>query len=307
MGVPNTQRKYKDKLFVSLFKKKEELLALYNAVNGSNYKDPEELIVNTIEDVIYLGMKNDVSFIFDARMNLYEHQSTWNPNMPLRGLFYFAMLYKGYVVSNGMDIYSERRLELPTPQYVVFYNGTGNEPDKQVLRLSDSFRMEQDEVALECLATVVNINLGKNRELMEQCSTLYGYSYLIAEIRSNIACGMSITEAIDRAVKTCIKNGILAEYLREHRAEVCDMIMTEYNEELHNRTLREDGRAVGRAEGRAEGEDNLSILYRALEKANRLDDFGRSMYDKDFLEELKKEFREQMIWDLEYSSERGVK
>ena len=298
MGVPNTQRKYKDKLFVSLFRKKEELLALYNAVNGSNYQDPEELIVNTIEDVIYLGMKNDVSFIFDARINLYEHQSTWNPNMPLRGLFYFAMLYKGYITANGMDIYSERMLELPTPHYVVFYNGTRNEPDKQVLKLSDSFRRKMDEAALECLATVVNINLGKNHELLEQCATLYGYSYLVAEVRSNLEREMSISEAIDEAVKNCIENGILVEYLREHRAEVYDMIMTEYNEELHNRTLREDGRAAGREEGRLEGrlegEDNLSILYKALEKVNRLDDFKRSMYDKSFLDELKKEFFEQM-------------
>ena len=286
MGVPNTQRKYKDRLFVSLFRKKEELLALYNAVNGSNYEDPDSLIINTIEDVIYLGMKNDVSFIFDARMNLYEHQSSWNPNMPLRGLFYFAMLYKGYIALNRMELYSERKLELPTPQYVVFYNRTKKEPDKQKLRLSDLFQVECEEAALECIATVININLGKNQELMAQCSTLFGYSYLVAEVQGNIDGGMSISNAVDYVVKTCIENGILADYLREHRAEVCEMIMTEYNEELHNKTLREDGRVAGKAEG----ENNLSILYRSLDKANRLDDFARSMYDKGFLEELKKEF-----------------
>lgn len=290
MGEPNTQRKYKDRLVVSLFRKKEELLALYNAVNGSNYEDPDSLIINTIEDVIYLGMKKDVSFIFDARMNLYEHQSSWNPNMPLRGLFYFAMLYKGYIAMNGMDIYSERRLLLPTPQYVVFYNGTKSEPDKQTLRLSDSFQTDKGGAALECFATVVNINLGKNRDLLEQCNTLYGYSYLVAEIQSNIEHGMPVSEAIVLAVITCIEKGILAGYLSEHRAEVCEMIMTEYNEELHNKTLREDGWVKGKIEGKIEGEDNLSILYRILEKANRLEDFGRSMHDKSFLEELKKEF-----------------
>jgi len=233
---------------------------------------------NEIEDVIYLGMKNDVSFIFDARMNLYEHQSSWNPNMPLRGLFYFAMLYKGYIATNGMDIYSERQLKLPTPQYVVFYNGTRSEPEKQTLRLSNLFQVNKGEAGLECLATVVNINLGRNQEIMEQCSTLYGYSYLVGEVRANIKCGMSISKAIDQAVTVCIENGILVDYLREHRSEVCDVIMTEYNEELHNRTLRE------------EGEYNLSMLYRALEKADRLEDFSRSMHDKNFLEELKKEF-----------------
>ena len=105
MGVPNTQRNYKDRLFVSVYKEKKELLALYNAINGSDYKNPDDLIVNTIEDVIYLGMKNDVSFIIDTKMNLYEHQSSWNPNMPLRGLFYFAMLYKGYIALKEMDLY----------------------------------------------------------------------------------------------------------------------------------------------------------------------------------------------------------
>ena len=70
------------------------------------------------------------------------------------------------------------------------------------------------------------------------------------------------------------------------------MIMTTYNEELHNRTLREDGRAAGRLEG----EDNMSMLYKALEKANRLEDFGKSMYDKSFLEELKKEFSEHLVF-----------
>ena len=206
MGEPNTQRKYKERLFVSLFRKKEELLALYNAVNGSNYEDPDSLIINTIEDVIYLGMKNDVSFIFDARMNLYEHQSSWNPNMPLRGLFYFAMLYKGYIAMNGMDIYSERRLLLPTPQYVVFYNGTKSEPDKQTLRLSDYFQTDKGGAALECFATVVNINLGKNRELLEQCNTLYGYSYLVAEVQSNIEHVDMIVRYKSRLILRCISS-----------------------------------------------------------------------------------------------------
>lgn len=136
----------------------------------------------------------------------------------------------------------------------------------------------------------MNINLGKNRGLLEQCNTLYGYSYLVAEVQSNIEHGMPVSEAIDLAVITCIEKGILAGYLSEHRAEVCEMIMTEYNEELHNKTLREDGWVKGKIEGKIEGEDNLSILYRVLEKANRLEDFGRSMHDKSFLEELKKEF-----------------
>ncbi|MCI8745248.1 MAG: hypothetical protein HFI25_06185, partial [Lachnospiraceae bacterium] len=89
-------RKYKDVLFRFIFRDKKDLLSLYNAINGTDYKNPEELEINTLENVIYMKMKNDLSFLVGASMNLYEHQSTWNPNMPLRGLFYFAELYERY-------------------------------------------------------------------------------------------------------------------------------------------------------------------------------------------------------------------
>ena len=281
MGETHTQREYKSRLFVDLFQSKKELLALYNAVNGSDYDNPDDLVVNTIQDVIYLGMKNDVSFLFDSRMNLFEHQSTWNPNMPLRGLFYFSMLYKGFVAEHGMDIYSSNLLKLPSPHYIVFYNGTREEPDRQVLRLSDSFDKDGREIAVECTAIVLNINLGKNQELMERCQTLYGYSFLVAEIRELEKKGIPILYAIDQAIETCIEKGILVNYLQKHRAEVSDMILTEYNEELHNRTLRE--------EGRAEGEDAISKFYFKLAEQNRMEDLKRAMTDKEFRKKLRAE------------------
>lgn len=149
MTQRNTQRTYKSRLLIALFENKEELLTLYNAVRRSNYTNTDDLIVNTIEDVIYLGMKNDISFLFEHRLNLYEHQSSWNPNMPLRGLFYLASLYRQYVAEHQLDLYASTLLRLPAPQYVVFF---------------------------ECVATVLNINLGNNRELMERCRTLYEYA-----------------------------------------------------------------------------------------------------------------------------------
>ena len=154
-------RKYKDRLFRFIFRDKEHLLELYNAVNGTDFQDPEELEVNTLEDVIYLGMKNDISFLFSTSMNLYEHQSTWSENMPLRGLFYFLELYDRYAKKRGARLSGTgKRFLLPFPKYVVFYNGTAQEPDCRELLLSDSYASPQQNEApsLECRATVLNIN-----------------------------------------------------------------------------------------------------------------------------------------------------
>ena len=132
-------RSFKARIFEMIFSNKEELLSLYNAVNGTDYKNSDELEINTLENAIYMAMHNDISFVIGFYVSLYEHQSTWNPNMPLRGLGYFARLYEDYVRLNELNIYSETRLKLPKPQYFVFYNGTKAEPDRQILKLSDSF------------------------------------------------------------------------------------------------------------------------------------------------------------------------
>ena len=169
MAKRSAKRSYKDSLFRMVFREKKELLSLYNAINGTMYEDPEELVATTIEDVLYMGRKNDISFLIKDVMNLYEHQSSVNPNMPLRGLIYICMLYQGYLEQNNLDIYSSTRLRLPTPKYLVFYNGTKEEPDRQELRLSDSFIKQEEPPDLECRAVMLNINYGHNKELMEAC------------------------------------------------------------------------------------------------------------------------------------------
>ena len=132
-------REYKSNLFAWIFSDREAALSLYNSMNGTFYSDPDALEFTTLENVIYMGMKNDVSFLVGSDMNLYEHQSTWNPNMPLRGLFYFAEVYKGYVASRNLDIYSSAKLRIPAPKYVIFYNGTKEEPESMELRLSELY------------------------------------------------------------------------------------------------------------------------------------------------------------------------
>ena len=178
-------RKYKDTLFRKIFSDRKDLLDLYNALNDTNYTDEEELSITTLEDVIYISMKNDVSFLLGGTMNLYEHQSSYNPNMPIRGLIYFARLYQNYIDECEINVFSPVLKHLPRPKFIVFYNGTKEEPDQKILRLTEAFAGHgvSGESCLECCATMLNINYGHNYELMEKCRRLEEYSAFVAEVR----------------------------------------------------------------------------------------------------------------------------
>lgn len=198
--------------------------------------------ITTLENAIYMNYKNDLSCIIDFHLALLEHQSTVNPNMPLRYLMYVADLY-GKITAE-YNIYSRRCIELPAPDFVVLYNGLEKQPERKLLLLSDAYGAEKKETALELRVWQLNINAGYNEKIMEKCPTLFGYSKLISYIRNNQK-SLAIEEAIDQAVKQCIHEGILEKFLREHRAEVIKMSIYEYDEEKHMRALREEGREEG--------------------------------------------------------------
>lgn len=193
--------------------------------------------------------------------------------------------------SHSLDIYSRSQLKLPTPRYIVFYNGTKEEDEKSQLRLSASYeKQDSQEPCLECVTTVLNVNQGHNRELMEKCRKLYEYAYLVGKIRDFLAMGETLESAIDLAVEDCLVNEILVEYLSKHRAEVKFMILSEYNEELHLKDTYEVGRAEGKAEGKAEGEDRVNALIEILLNNNRLEDLKRAAADREFQKQLFAEF-----------------
>lgn len=251
-----TKRTYKDSVFRMLYSRKEELLSLYNALNGTDYQDPERLEVTTLENAIYMNMKNDVSFLLDAEMMLYEHQSTWNPNMPLRDLIYITRLLEKYV--NRESLYASTPVRIPAPHFVVFYNGSSDVSEDVILKLSDAFEerkgshLERKEPELELKVHFLNINQGYNEELMERCRTLREYSEFVSRIRRYAAGKTAIEEAVDRAVTECIAEGILADFLRSQRAEVVAVSIFEYNEEEE---LKKFGRAEyrsGEIKGKAE-------------------------------------------------------
>ena len=252
-------RNDKDSVFRMLFSEKKALLSLYNALNGTDYTDPEELEINTLESAIYLGRKNDISFIIQSQMYLYEHQSTMNPNMPLRNLFYVASLYTRMV--NERNLLSTQEICLPKPYFVVFYNGTKDQPERQMLRLSklykpklnwETIRMANEQPELELKTLVININKGYNEELKKSCRDLYGYMVYVDKVRE-FARDYPLEKAVEMAISYCIRNDILAEFLSKHRAEVMSMSIFEYNQELHFRQIAEENQAVGWEKGKAEG------------------------------------------------------
>ena len=243
--VPTENREFKDCLFKKVFEKREDLLQLYNAVNGTNYKDPEELEVNTLEDVVYLGIKNDKSFLIGGMMNLYEHQSTYNPNVPIRGLLYFARLYEQYLEMKKIRLYGSSQIKLPVPQFIVFYNGTREEPENEILRLSDAFDNAEVEPALECKAIMLNINYGHNNVLMEKCWRLKEYSIFVATVRTYLDKGCNSRIAVMKAVDECIDKNVLRDILVKNKAEVVSMILTSFNQEEYEQTIRDESYEEG--------------------------------------------------------------
>lgn len=249
-------REHKDRLFRLIFgreENKKNLLELYNALNDTHYSKLDDLQLTTIDDVIYMGMKNDVSILIHSRMALFEHQSTYNPNMPIRGLMYISKLYDKYIEENELNLYGKTLIKLPTPQYIVFYNGKDVCEDEVILRLSDAFATEKKPEGYEWTARMLNINHGRNRELMEKCKVLRDYAILIDKIKRYTKQNKNIKDAVNQAVEECINEDVLADFLRKHRAEVMDVCITEYNEERVLDAIREESYAEGCEEGREEG------------------------------------------------------
>ena len=246
-------RKYKDSLFRLLFGREENkpnLLDLYNALNNSNYTNIDDLTINTIDDVIYMKMKNDVSFILDNQMVLLEHQSTYNPNMPLRGFLYFARLYEG-IVNLSKNIYYPKLIKIPTPQYIVLYNGTDRRiGNKKILRLSDAFEKPGQSNGYEWTATMIDINYGENKELLLKCKKLGEYSYFVESVRKHYSINNNFPVAVDEAVKECIDKGILADFLKKHIAEVRTVLLTEFDEERDYKIIAEGYKELWKEEGR---------------------------------------------------------
>ena len=284
-------RKHKDRLFSFLFGREENkkwTLDLYNAINGSHYTEPEEIEITTIEDVLYMAMKNDLSFILDWKMSIYEQNSSWNPNLPIRELMYAGKLYDKYIHKNKLNIYGSKLVKLPVPKLIVFYNGTEEKEDDAILELKDAFPEELREGVSDISVKVrmLNINKGRNKKLMEACKPLSEYAWFIEEIRENKRREMEIEEAVDRALDEMPEDFSIREFLMENRAEVKDMCLTEYNEEETMQMFKEEGRQ----EGEKAGETKLGQLIAELLSSGRTGDAQKAATDEKTRQILYQEF-----------------
>ena len=278
MNKVKAQRNYKDTVFRMLFKDEENLLSLYNALNNTDYTDVSGLEITTLENAVYMNYKNDVSFVFDYELMLYEHQSTVNPNMPLRDLLYVTSILQKRISTE--NLHGSKRVMIPSPRFVVFYNGVDSQPERQTLKLSDSYAKNQENPELELIVTVYNINRGYNDEIMDACRTLREYAMYVKQVRE-YAKQMPLAEAVEKAVDYCINAGILSEFLRKNRAEVIMLSIFEYDEEAHHKLLYE--------EGVEDGIERINKLHSILIDMGRIEDLKHATTDKVYQEQLMSE------------------
>lgn len=293
-------RTYKSTIFIMLFEDRNNLLELYNAMSGKHYTDPELLEINTLENAIYMSIRNDISFLIDGRLSLYEHQSTYSPNLPLRFLFYISHLYSR--MTKDRNLYGSKTVRIPAPEFVIFYNGRAEMPERHILKLSDMYNIKDKKrrAKLELEAVMLNISGEYNQKLKAACKTLREYAIYTDKIRK-YADEMELDDAVEHAIRECITEGVLKDFLEKHRAEAKEMSIFEYDQEKHMQQEREDAWKGGLLQGKASAVINLlkelGPLPEALEqkikdetdpdildkwirlaaKAGSLDDFKKNM------------------------------
>ncbi|MBQ7264769.1 MAG: hypothetical protein IJS61_01575 [Firmicutes bacterium] len=246
-------REHKDRLFKFIFGNRKNLewtLSLYNAVNGTRYTNPADIRITTVEDAVYMSMKNDVSFLIGDTMSFYEQQSTYNPNMPMRFLIYMGMVYSKYIEnSEEYNLYSSNLQKAPTPKCVCFYNGTTEKEDRKEILLSEAFDNKGD---VEVKVLMININYGHNMDLLEACKPLNEYSWFVSRIREYQKNMNSLEDAVDAAIEEMGEDFVIKPFIIDNKAEVKRMCITEYDEEKTYAAQRREGRAEGKAEGKRE-------------------------------------------------------
>ncbi len=238
-----TNRKYKNSVFTKLFGTPEKALELYNAISGRNYPENTKIKIVTLSDALYMEQLNDISFVIDDRLVvLIEHQSSINENMPLRMLIYIGREYER--LTNRRDLYKEHKIKIPSPEFVVLYNGEKEMADFTEMRLSDFFELGQGVPNLELVVKAYNINKGKNAEMAAKSSALSGYEEFIAAVRENQQT-MSLKDAVRVAINSCVGRNILVEFLTEHGSEVENMVFHEWNMQEALEVRFEEGVATG--------------------------------------------------------------
>ena len=229
-------------LFSGSKEHKDWTLSLYNAVNGTSYTDPNLITITTLTQVLYMGMQDDVALLIMDELDLYEHQSSFNPNMPLRLMQYTSNIYESLVTLRKKNKYGSKLISLPVPKLVTFYNGNTDKPEEMILNLSDAFPAEKrDESDIQVRVRMININPGYNQAMVTRCKPLEEYTWTVAEIRKN-RISMEIEPAIDKALDEMPDDYLIKPFLQANRVGVKKMLLTEYNETETMALFKEEGR-----------------------------------------------------------------
>ncbi|MFC1238189.1 Rpn family recombination-promoting nuclease/putative transposase [Treponema vincentii] len=283
--MPKHNRRYKDSIFVDLFstdeRAKENFLSLYNALHGTHLDISTKLIPLKLEQALYTKLSNDVSCLIDNKIIvLAEHQSTINENMPLRCLQYVARLYEQ--IQEPRAKYYRTLQKIPTPEFYIFYNGIEKYPSQTTLKLSDAYIIQPSHVPLELTVQVLNINQDESHPILTECKPLEEYSLFVEAVRRHT--DLDREHGFENAIKECIQNDILKEYLQRKSREVINMLLAEYDYDTDIAVQREESFDLGHERGLIEGETRGKFLGLAegklegkLETARNLRTMGLSI------------------------------
>ncbi|MDR1599447.1 MAG: hypothetical protein LBS11_06210 [Oscillospiraceae bacterium] len=270
-GSPDLKRTFKAGFFASLFNDRERGLELVNAIMDTNYPPDTEVTIETLSDVFFMGIQNDLALLVgDTVLFLGEHQSTINNSITIRFASYYGRVLESVV--ERKRTYKKGILRLARPVFVVFYNGADPYNARSVLKLSSSFdepgsQLEKDSF-IELQAVVYNIHSPENAGLVRKSEYLLGYVEVIRRGREYQAQGLSAMEAVSRAIQDCIREGIIADYLEKHAAEVVGMLTEQFSVEEYlsarEEELKEEGREEGIHIGVAKRNRELALQLRGL-------------------------------------------
>ena len=260
-------RNYKDSVFVDLFAKdinaKENFVSLYNALHNTNldYRTTN-LEPVMIEQVLYKSFYNDIAMLIDNKIViLVEHQSTINENMPFRILEYITRIYEK--ITKSKNKFGRKLIQLPVPEFYVFYNGKEDFPTEKTLKLSDAFLLPDENYGdirnfpLEITVKVVNINVDKDNKVLKRCEVLEQYSDFVELVRRTYASG--VEEPFKVAIEIAINTGILKDYLERKATEVINMILTEYDYDTDIAVQREEAYEEGLSKGISQGAEQKAV------------------------------------------------
>lgn len=243
-----SNREWKSSAFTTYFGTPERAAELYRALEHDEEIGPEDIEFATLEGVLFMARKNDMAFTVRKKVLVIgEHQSTINQNMPLRNTIYYGRTMEKLIPAK--DIYKTKKIYIPTPEFYVFYNGVAPQPPEQILSLSDSYLVMTDDPMLQLKTKVININLPVNHEILQKSRAVYEYSWFVQRIRDYLIKGLGRDEAVALAIKDCLGEGIMTDFIREHGSEVENMLFTEFNLDDALEVRYEEGKMDGNLEG----------------------------------------------------------